>query len=287
MTSLVIFSVSSDPCWGVFHMAQQDMERWLTHWVMAYITEGQICEVKTGTCSLHGLQRSDTFWCTLHVYIWEAVQKISLQHIYCNVYMATFNNRESTLFYNTVPTKIEAFVQLWDKFINSCLVQFCALWFQPPHNRWFHIVTCKSVARKMIFKSRKEVKITWCQIWAVWQMFQDCPSEVLPELCCSYDMGQVSSCRSTPVVSSPGRCCLMAACNHSRVSQHDAALIVMPFYMKSTNSKTLRSQYTVDITLPAGLHILKFFDRRCLGCFHSMLEQFVSAELWVKPHRLQ
>ena len=122
------------------------------------------------------------------------------------------------------------------------------------------------------------MKITWRQIWAVWQMFQDCPSEVLEELCCSCDMGQVSCRSTTPVVSSPGQCCLMTAHNHSRVSQYDAALIVMPFYMKSTNSKTLWSQYTVDIILPAGLPILKFFDRRGLGCFHSMLAQFVSAE---------
>jgi len=131
----------------------------------------------------------------------------------------------------------------------------------------------------MIFKDRKEVKITRHQIWAVWQMFQDCPSEVLQELCCSCDMGQVSLCRSTiPVVSSPGCCCLMAAHNHSTVSPYDTALIVTPFYIKSTNSKTLRSQHTADITLPAGLPILKFFDRRGLGYFHYMLAQFVSAE---------
>jgi hypothetical protein len=37
-------------------------------------------------------------------------------------------------------------------------------------------------------------------------------------------------------------CChLVAACNHSRVAQYDAALIVVPVSMKSTNSTPLRS----------------------------------------------
>jgi hypothetical protein len=88
----------------------------------------------------------------------------------------------STLFFN-----IEAFVQSWDWFFNMCLVEFCALQFQPPCNGSFHvIVTCKSVARKLILKSGKEVKITHRQIWSVWQVFQDCPLEVLQELLLVY-----------------------------------------------------------------------------------------------------
>jgi len=96
-----------------------------------------------------------------------------------NIHMVTFNNRDSTLFYNTVPTKTEAFVQSWDWFVNSCLVEFCALRFQPSRNSCFHVVICKSVARKMILKSGKKVKITRCEIWDVWQMFQNCPPGAL------------------------------------------------------------------------------------------------------------
>jgi len=83
---------------------------------------------KNWTWSLHRLQRSDTLWYTIYVYMWGTVQKISLQHIRLvrgspknkftthktNIHMVTFNNRDSTLFYNIVPTKTEAFVQLWD-----------------------------------------------------------------------------------------------------------------------------------------------------------------------------
>lgn len=88
----------------------------------------------------------------------------------------------STLFFN-----IEAFVQSWDWFFNLWLIEFCALQFQPPCNSCFHvIITCQFVARKMILKSRKEVKITQCQIWSVWQMFQDCPLEALEELLLVY-----------------------------------------------------------------------------------------------------
>jgi hypothetical protein len=78
---------------------------------------------------------------------------------------------------------IEAFVQSWDWFFNLCLIEIFALRFQPPCNSCFHvIVTCKFAVRKMSLKSGKEVKIAQCQIWSVWQMFQDCPSEVLQEL---------------------------------------------------------------------------------------------------------
>ena len=95
----------------------------------------------------------------------------------------------------------------------------------------------------MILKSGKGVKITQGQIWVVQQMFQDCPSEALQELCCSCEVGRTLLCRSkTPVVGSPGRCCLMVARNHSRVSQYEAALIVVPFFMESTNSTPLQSQ---------------------------------------------
>jgi hypothetical protein len=55
-----------------------------------------------------------------------------------------------------------------------------AVW--TPCNSCFHIVvTYKFIARKMILESGKEVKITWCQIWAVRQIFQDCPPAALQE----------------------------------------------------------------------------------------------------------
>lgn len=88
------------------------------------------------------------------------------------------------LLFNIVPTKIEAFVQSWDWFVISGLVEFCALHFQPPCNSCFRIVIiCEFVSRKMILESEKEEKkITRCQICTVWQIFQVWPPETLQEL---------------------------------------------------------------------------------------------------------
>jgi len=69
------------------------------------------------------------------------------------------------------------------------------------------------VARKMILKSGKEVKITQHQMWAVRHMFQDCPPEVLEGLlCCSLDkwlsiivQKQNSCCEQSRVLSLNGR----------------------------------------------------------------------------------
>jgi hypothetical protein len=88
------------------------------------------------------------------------------------------------LFYHSIfqhwPTKIESFLQSWEWFVNSFLLELCVLRFRPTRNSYFHVViTCQYVARKMIFKSGKEVKITRRQIWPVWRMFQDCPPEAL------------------------------------------------------------------------------------------------------------
>jgi len=54
----------------------------------------------------------------------------------------------TTLYLNIVPTKTGAFIQSWDWFVNSCLVEFCALRFQPPPNSCFHVAISKSVARR-------------------------------------------------------------------------------------------------------------------------------------------
>jgi hypothetical protein len=78
-----------------------------------------------------------------------------------------------------IPTKIEAFVQSWDWFVNSCLVEFCTLPFQAPRNSRFHNVIYKSVSRKMFLKSGIGVRITRREIWAVWPIFQDCPPGAL------------------------------------------------------------------------------------------------------------
>lgn len=51
----------------------------------------------------------------------------------------------------------------------------------------------------------------------------------------------------------------MAARNSSRLAQYDAALIFVPFSIKSTKSTALRSHNTLAITLPADLTILDFF----------------------------
>jgi hypothetical protein len=92
------------------------------------------------------------------------------------------------------------------------------------------------MATNMILQSGKEVKITHCQIRAVWRIFQDCPPEALQELCVAVvTWGQVLLCVSkTHMVSSPGHCCLMAACNHSRVANYVTALTTVAFCMKST-----------------------------------------------------
>ena len=55
----------------------------------------------------------------------------------------------------------------------------------------------------------------------------------------------------TPVVSSPGYCCLMAARNHSRVAHYVTALTVVAFPMKSTNHTPWQSQNITAITLQA------------------------------------
>ena len=91
--------------------------------------------------------------------------------------------------------------------------------------------------------------------------------------------GQELSRRSKmPIVTSPRHFRLMAALNSSRIEQYDAASIVVPFSMKSTNSTPLQSQKTIAITLPADLPTLNFFNHRDPGCHHSMLTRFVSSD---------
>jgi hypothetical protein len=78
------------------------------------------------------------------------------------------------------PTKTEAFLQLWVWFVNSCLLELCALRIRPTRNSCFHVVvTCQFVARKMILKSGKEVNVTLRQIWPLWRIFQNCLPEEL------------------------------------------------------------------------------------------------------------
>lgn len=99
--------------------------------------------------------------------------------------------------------------------------------------------------------------------------------------------GQALLWRSkTPVVSSQGHCHLMAACNHSRVAQYDAALIVMLFAMKSTNSTPLQSRSTITIPLPTDSPILNIFNCRDLGCFHSICARFVLSPVTVYLRKL-
>ena len=90
----------------------------------------------------------------------------------------------------------------------------------------------------------------------------------------------------TPVVSSPGHCHLMAVHNHSWVAQYDAALIVVPFSMKSTNSTPLQSRNTITITLPTYSPNLNFFYHRDPGCFHSILARFVLSPVTVCLRKL-
>jgi len=62
-------------------------------------------------------------------------------------------------------------------------MEFSALQFQSPCNSCFHIIiTYKFVTKEMILESGKEVKITQCQIWVVWQTFSDGPPAVLQGL---------------------------------------------------------------------------------------------------------
>jgi len=131
----------------------------------------------------------------------------------------------------------------------------------------------------MILQSGKEVKITQCQIWAVWRIFQDCPPEALQELCVAVaTWGQVLLCISkTHVVSSPGHCHLMAACNRSRVAHYVTALTDVAFSMKSTNHTTLRSQNTTAITL-SGLVQLELFGSRGLGMLPVQICMFCLRE---------
>jgi len=90
----------------------------------------------------------------------------------------------------------------------------------------------------------------------------------------------------TSVVSSPGHCHLMAARSHSWVAQYDAALIVVPFSMKSTNSTLLQSRNTITITLPTDSPILNFFYHRDPGCFHSIFARFVLSPVTVCLRKL-
>ena len=71
----------------------------------------------------------------------------------------------------------------------------------------------------------------------------------------------------------------MAACNHCRVAQYDAELIVLPFSMKSTSSTPFQTQSGITITLPTGLPMLNFFDRRDLGSFHPIFACFVFSDI--------
>ena len=129
------------------------------------------------------------------------------------------------------------------------------------------------MARNMILQSGKEAKITQCQVWAVWQIFQDCPPEALQQLCVAVaTWGRVLLC----VVSCPGHCHLMAACNHSRVVHYVNALTVVAFFMKSTNRTTLQSQNTIAITLQADWYNLNYLDRGDPECCQSMLARLVS-----------
>jgi len=130
----------------------------------------------------------------------------------------------------------------------------------------------------MILQSGKEVKVTQCQIWAAWQIFQDCPPEALRELCVAVaTCGPALLCRSkTPVVSSLGYCRLMAARNHSRVAHYVTTLTVVAFSMKSTNHINWRSQSTTAITLQADWSNLNYLDCGDPGCCQSTLARFVS-----------
>jgi hypothetical protein len=107
---------------------------------------------------------------------------------------------------------------------------------------------------------------------------QDCPPEALPELCGAVAIwGWVLLCISkTPVVSSPGYCCLMAAHNHSRVAHYVTALTVVVFSTKSTNHTTWRSQNITAITLQADWFNLNYLDCGDSACCQSMLAHFVS-----------
>lgn len=75
----------------------------------------------------------------------------------------------------------------------------------------------------------------------------------------------------------------MAACNHSRVAQYDAALIVVPFLHAIHPAQPFSPKTPVAITLSADLPIMNVFDRGNPDMFPLRSRVFRLREVKVTP----